>query len=154
MNITLHINQIKEFEKALEVSNQVFEPSPEELQKYHDKNDWLNKINSGGLMVGAWDDKKMVGFSICYPKEGKFHIWNVGVLKEYRKLGIWKMMYGEIEKFAKERRFDQLTLNTYKVKFPGMYRFVLDNGFTEYKTEGEKSFFIKKLLMNTKMGKG
>jgi len=145
MNILLHTNQLEELDKALEVSIQIFEPSFEEHQKYHDKNDWLNKLNDGGLLVTAWDDKKVVGFSISYPKEQKFHVWNVGVLKEYRKLGIWKNMYNEIEKFAKGRKFEQLTLNTYKDKFPGMYNFVLDSGFTELKTEGDKSFFIKKL---------
>ena len=145
MDITLHINQTEELDKALVVSKQVFKPSMEELQKNHDRNDWLDKINNGGLLVTAWNDKNMVGFSICYPKEWAFHIWNVGVLKEYRKLGIWKMMYEEIEKFSKKKKFDQLTLNTYKAKFPGMYNFVSDKGFTKYKTEGEKSFFTKEL---------
>lgn len=145
MNITLHINELKELGEALEVSNQVFEPSAEELQKYHNKNDWLTKINSGGLLITACVDKKIIGFSICYPKKESFHIWNVGVLKEYRKLGIWKMMYEEIEMFAEKKKFNQLTLNTYKVNFPSMYNFVLYNGFVEYKTEGEKSFFVKKL---------
>lgn len=143
MRITLHLNVLEDLDQALEISNQVFEPSPEELQKYHDKSDWLNKINNGGLLVTSWDDNKMVGFSLCYPKEEKFHIWRVGVLKEYRKHGIWKMMHDEIKKFAKERKFKRLTLNTYKAKFPGMYAFVLGNGYVEYKTEGEKSFFTK-----------
>jgi len=143
MKIILHKNQIEDLDKTLEISIQIFEPSPEELQKYHNKNDWLNKINHGGLLVTAWDYKKMVGFSICYSKEQKFHIWNAGVLKEYRKLGIWRMMSDEIEKFAKEKDFKHLTLNTYKTKFPDMYAFVLDNGYEEYKTEGEKLFFIK-----------
>ena len=145
MNTTLHINRLEELDKALKISNQVFEPSPEETQKYHNKNDWLNKINNDGLLITAWDDNKMVGFSVCYSKEQKFHIWNVGVLKAYRKLGIWKKMHSEIEKFAKEKNFKHLTLNTYKAKFPLMYAFVLNNGYVEYKTEEEKSFFIKEI---------
>lgn len=143
MKITLHINQLEELDKALGISNKVFEPSLEELRKYHNRNDWLNKINNGGLFITAWDGDKIVGFSICYPKEQKFHIWNVGVLKEYRKFGIWRTMHNEIVKFAKEKNFKQLTLNTYKAKFPGMYNFVLGNGYEEHGTEGEKSFFTK-----------
>lgn len=143
MKITLHINRLEELDGALRVSNQVFKPSPQEIQKYHDRNDWLNKLNNGGLLITSWVDNKIVGFSICYPREEKFHIWNVGVLKEYRKLGIWKEMYGEIEKFAKEKGFNHLTLNTYKAKFLEMYNFVLSNGYVEHKTEGEKSFFYK-----------
>lgn len=102
MNLKLHINQLDDLDKVLELSILVFEPPLENIKKYHDKSDWLIKIENGGLLVSAWDNERVVGFSICYPKEGKFHIWNVGVLKEYRKLGIWKMMYEEIEKFAKE----------------------------------------------------
>ena len=74
MKIILHINRPEELDKALEISNKVFKPSTEELQKYHNKDDWSNKINNGGLLITAWDNKKIVGFSICYPKEGKFHI--------------------------------------------------------------------------------
>ncbi|MDO8503343.1 MAG: GNAT family N-acetyltransferase [bacterium] len=143
MKIALHTNQLQELDQALEISNQIFDPSPKELQKYHDKNDWLNKINNGGLLVTAWNDNKIVGFSICHPKEQNFHIWNVGVLKDYRKLGIWKLIHEELQKFAKEKGYQHLTLNTYKSRFPGMYGFALDNGYVEYKTEGEKSFFTK-----------
>ncbi len=145
MKIVLHTNKQEDVDSALDVSKKVFEPSKEELLKYHDKTDWLNKINSGGLLVTAWDDKNIVGFSICYPKEKILHIWNVGVIKDYRKHGIWKMMYEEIEKFANKKKFDQLTLNTYKDKFPSMYNFVLNNGYTVYKTEEDKSFCIKEI---------
>jgi GNAT superfamily N-acetyltransferase len=52
-------------------------------------------------------------------------------------------MYEEIIKYAKQKGFKKLTLNTYKNKFPSMYTFCLKNGFEEYRTEKEKSFFIK-----------
>ena len=146
MEIVLHINKYEELDKALDISNQVFKPSAEELLKYHNKNDWSNKIDNGGLLITAWDNKKIVGFSICYPKEGNFHIWNVGVLENYRGFGVWKKMYEAIQKFALEKKFKQLTLNTYKNKFPNMYSFCLERGFREYKAEVGKSYFIKDVV--------
>jgi len=145
MKTKLHINQLEELDEVLAISNEIFEPSSEELQKYHNRDDWSGKLNNGGLMITAWNDNKMVGFSICYPKENGFHIWNVGVLKEYRRQGIWEIMHEIIQKFGRENNYNHLTINTYKDKFPGMYKFVLNNGYTEYKTEGDKSFFIKEL---------
>ena len=150
MRITLHQNQVKELEQALRVSIRIFEPSSKEKRKYHNKNNWHKKIVNNGLFITAWKDEKMVGFSICYPKKNSLHIWNVGVLKEHRKLGVWKAMYGEIMKYALENRFNNITLNTYKNKFPGMYAFCLKNGFKEYKTEKGKSFFIKPTQKNKK----
>ncbi len=141
----IHLNKVEDIDEVLALSYKIFTPSPEENKKYHNKDDWIDKINNHGLLVTAWDGDKIIGFSICYSKHETFHIWNVGVLEEYRRHGIWKMMYEEIKKFATKENFETLTLNTYKSRFPGMYNFVLKNGFTEYKTEGEKSFFMKRL---------
>lgn len=143
MKLTLHKNQLEDLDQALEISKTIFKPSPKELQKYHNKNDWLKKINEGGLLISVLNEREMVGFAVCYPKASKFHIWNVGVLKESRKAGIWKKMYKEIIKYAKGKNFKHLTINTYKTKYPRMYSFVLDNDYKEYKTKGDKSFFVK-----------
>lgn len=146
MKIVLHINQLDELDEVLKISNEVFNPSLEELEKYHNKADWKQKISGGGLLISALADNRIVGFSICYPKDGNFHIWNVGVLNEYRKQGVWKLMHEEITKYAKRKGYNKLTLNTYKKKFPRMYAFALSNGYKEYRTEWEKSFFIKVLI--------
>lgn len=143
MNLKISLNRIEELDTALDVSKQVFKPSPEEMQKYHNRKDWLEKISNGGLLITTKDTNTIVGFAICYPKKGNFHIWNVGVLKNYRGLGVWRQMYENILNFAKEKGFKNLTLNTYKNKFPDMYSFCLNHGFVVYKTEEEKSFFIK-----------
>jgi len=149
-DIKIHINQLDELDEVLSVADIVFRPNDEEKAKYHRKDDWLTKINNG-LMVTASINNKIVGFAICYQKEKTLHIWNVGVLPEYRKKGIWQKMYEEVLSFATENKFSGLSLNTYKDKFPGMYNFCQSHGFEEYKTELDqlsgttKSMFLKKL---------
>ncbi|HLE49451.1 MAG TPA: GNAT family N-acetyltransferase [Patescibacteria group bacterium] len=143
MKITLHKNKIEELDNALYLSKQVFKPTSEEIKKYHNRDDWLNKINNVGLLLTVWNNKKMVGFSICYPKEENFHIWNAGVLENYRGFGVWKEMYEAILKFAIDKKYNHLTLNTYKNKFANMYSFCLKRGFKEYRVKEGKSYFIK-----------
>lgn len=149
MNLKFNLNKIEELDEALAVSIKIFNPSKKIICKYHDKNDWLNKINNGGLFISALNNGKVIGFAICYPEENNFHIWNVGVLKEYRRFGVWKEMFNRILSFAAQKNFRHLTLNTYKTKYPNMYSFCLKNGFEEYKKEykieGEKSFFVKRI---------
>lgn len=143
MNLQISINKIKELDAVLDISRKVFEPSMEEIRRYHDRNDWLEKINNGGLLITVSDNMTPVGFAICYSKENYLHIWNVGVLEDYRKLGIWNEMYEHIIHFAELNKFKHLSLNTYKEKFPHMYSFCIKNGFREVKTEDGKSFFMK-----------
>ncbi len=133
-NIILNINKIDQIDEVMDVANLVFKPNKEEKEKYHKKEDWLNKIKNG-LLISASVDNKIVGFAICYQKEKDLHIWNVGVLEKYRRFGIWKKIYDEIVKFALMNKFESISLNTYKEKFLGMYTFVIKNGFDEYKTE-------------------
>lgn len=129
MNIKLDINNFDELDNVLRVSREVFKPTPEEKEKYHYREDWLNKIKNKGLIIAAKDKSSVIGFSICYPKGSILHIWNVGVVEKYIRIGVWKQMYKAIVKSAKQNGFNELTLNTYKNKFPNMYAFCLENGF-------------------------
>ena len=143
MSITLSLNDIDDLDEALDISNQISVPSPAEAEKYHNKQDWLKKIEDGGLLVTAKQDGHMAGYAICYREDHVFHIWNVGVLEDFRGLGIWKRVYETIYQYAIKNGCDQLTLNTYKSKFSSMYSFCIKHGFVEYKIEDAKSYFIK-----------
>lgn len=148
--IIVRINKKEDLGSVLKLAEDVFKPNREEKEKYHKKSDWLEKLNNG-LLVTAFVNEKIVGFAICYKKENDLHIWNVGVLPEFRKMGIWRRMYKEIIKYAKNENYEVLSLNTYKDKFPGMYNFCKIEGFSEYATELDslsgnvKSKFFKKL---------
>jgi ribosomal protein S18 acetylase RimI-like enzyme len=148
--IILRVNKKEDLDVVLQLAEEVFKPNKEEKQKYHKKSDWQEKLDNG-LLVSAFVGEKIVGFAICYKKENDLHVWNVGVLEEYRKNGIWRMMFEEVMKFAKNKQFKTLSLNTYKEKFPGMYNFCKSESFVEYATEFDslsgctKSKFSKKL---------
>lgn len=145
MEIDIHINKIDELEKVLNVASEVFKPNEEEKQRYHNKEDWKQKIKNGGLLISASINDKIVGFTICYLKPDSFHIWNVGVLEDYRKLGVWKLMHNEIISYATKNNYKKITINTYKDQFPNMYNFLTTNRYKEYKVEDSKSFFEKDL---------
>jgi ribosomal protein S18 acetylase RimI-like enzyme len=149
-NIVLKINELKDLDEILVVANKVFKPNLQEKEKYHNKTNWLEKLKNG-FLISVVVDNIIVGFAISYKKKGCLHIWNVGVLKDYRKMGIWKRMYEEIIEYAKKHNFQKISLNTYKEKFPKMYNFCKNEGFVENKTERDslsgytKSMFSKKL---------
>jgi ribosomal protein S18 acetylase RimI-like enzyme len=145
MNPIIETNNIKELDEAIEASIKVYKPTSEDMKTYHNKKDWLNKIEKGGLLITAKVDGSIVGFSICYSNENTLHIWVVGVLEEYRRFGIWKQMYFKIIEHAVKNNYKQVTLNTYRNRFSGMYNFCLENGFKVYKTERDKSFFTKNI---------
>ena len=147
----MRINKIEDLDEVLQVSEEVFEPNFQEKEKYHKKSDWLEKIKNG-LLISAVSNNQIVGFAICCKKETAFHIWNVGVLTKYRKIGIWQRMYKEIIKFAKDSGYRQVSLNTYKEKFPPMYKFCKKEKFIEKSIEVDpfsgyvKSMFIKQIV--------
>ena len=145
MNIKLDINKLEDLDDTIEVSKKIFNPTPEEEKIYHNKKDWLKKIKNNGLLITARANNELVGFSICYSKGNKLHIWIVGVLEKNRRFGIWKQMHQSISNYAQKNDLKHLTLNTYESRFPGMYNFCLKNGFKEYKVEKGKSFFIKNI---------
>lgn len=143
MNLTVSLNKIEELHEAIDISNQISVPTPVEAEKYHNKHDWMKKIEDGGLLVTVKQDGQMAGYALCYREDHIFHIWNVGVLEDFRGLGIWKKMYETISQYAVKNGCNQLTLNTYKSKYSSMYSFCQKHGFVEYKIEDGKSYFIK-----------
>lgn len=145
MNISIETNIVNDLDEVLNVSTVVFNPSHEEIKKYHNKEDWLNKIRDGGLLITAKYNNVIIGFAICYPRDHRLHIWNVGVLKEHRRSGVWTRMYAGIIKYAKQKHFNEISLNTYKDKFPKMYEFCINHGFTEIGFNEGKSSFVKKV---------
>ncbi len=148
-NTNIEINNLALIDNVLEAAKTVFNPSEEELEKCHRKEMWVNKVESGGLLVTVSVNDRVIGFAICEKKGGNLRIWSVGVLLKYRKLDLWKKMHHEIELFAKSGHFKKLSLNTYKDKFPNMYSFVSKYGYKKVKTEFDemqnttKSYFEK-----------
>lgn len=145
-NITYKINDLSDVPAAIEISKEIFHPSAEEIREYHDGDDWIHKINVGGLLVVAYVEEKPAALAMCYLKDqNTLHITIGGVLERYRGLGLWSAIFKKVEAYTKEHNHLRLTLNTYREKFPVMYAFAFTHGFTCYKTEMrhgfEKSYF-------------
>ena len=142
-DLVVEVGSINDLGEAMEVAEEVFNPTLEEKQRYHQFTTWQERMEKGLLIVGRCGEK-IVGFAISYPKETDFHVWNVGVLSDYRKMGLWQMMYKKTEEYAISKGYKTISLNTYKDDFPSMYNFCKNNGFVEVLTEkDEKSGKMK-----------
>lgn len=143
-DIKLEFNNLSRIDAVLKTADIVFDPTPMQAKKYHKKDDWLKIVQDGGVLLSASINNNVVAFAICENRNDALHIWNVGVLPEYRKIGLWKQMHEKIVEYAKNQKFNKLTLNTYKDKFPAMYNFVKQNGYVEAKTVFDEAQHLTK----------
>lgn len=136
VKIEIQIGGLEYLDDALFVSKVIFEPTLIEEEKYHNKEDWKKKIENGGVLVIGKVDGKVVGFIVAYKTADEvMHVWNAGVLSEYRKLGIFSNMFEELAVKSRQDGIKKMTLNTIEQKFPEMYKYVINKGFVEYERE-------------------
>lgn len=151
MKIEYEINKYELLDEAMKIADVVFKPNKIEKEKYHNRQVWSDRAMSGMLVV-AMDDNKAVGFALAYPKEKLLHIWNVGVLDEYRGNGIWQSMFDLIKKRALDDKYEAITINTFPDSFANMYRFTIKNGFEEIKRENDPLSNLTKVFLVKKLG--
>ncbi len=112
---------------------------------------WRDKLAQHGLIFGALDGERLVGFKFGYARDpGTFHSWLGGVCNEYRRRGIMRQLTTTQEAWAANHGFSRLTVNTYQHKFPAMYQFLEKSGYKIDKTHEEidgKTHFYKDLKM-------
>lgn len=134
--ITILVGGIEDLDSALEVSKKIYEPSSDEIEKYHNKEDWKNKLENGGVLVLGKVDEKTAGYLIASKVSGEvLSVWNGGVLPEHNIDGIFSNMMEELAVFAKQHGFKKITLETIEKKFPAIYKLVINRGFMEYEKE-------------------
>jgi hypothetical protein len=168
-----HLSQINELEPTLEIkiltyedilnnndlvdgaidcSKEVFQPSRESEIKYHNKEDWLRRIQNGGILVVAKMDGKTVGFTICDVRASEsqknLHIWLSGVLRSHQGKRIFSSIHKNILEYVKnynsqqsnkDEKFANVTLNTGEDRFPSMYAFCKLNGYQIINTENTEN---------------
>ena len=136
VTIEVEIGGVENLDEALLVSKIVFEPTPAEEEKYHNKEDWRSKIEKDGVLVVAKADGKVVGFIVAYKTADEvMHVWNAGVILEYRKMGIFSNMFEELSVKCKQEGVKKITLQTIEQRHPEMYKYVINKGFVEYEKE-------------------
>lgn len=141
VKIEVEIGGVENLDSALAVARSVYNPNEEEIKKYHKKEDWQSKIEKDGLLIVGRVDGKIVGFILAYKTADEvMHVWNAGVLSEYRKLGIFSNMFEELAVKCKQEGIKKITLHTIEKSFPEMYKYAINKGFVEYEREWVDDF--------------
>jgi len=72
---------------------------------------------------------ELVGYGIGYEKKGKYCLWSLAVLPEYRKKGIGSEIIQEQIDFAREKGYASFFVKTSN-KWREMLRLLLEKGFS------------------------
>ncbi|MCH7762423.1 MAG: GNAT family N-acetyltransferase [Candidatus Marinimicrobia bacterium] len=112
-------------EDAIAVSQQI-----SEFKHPYGMDEYQIRLKKNHLILTASIHNKLIGFKIGYDRfeDGSFYSWMGGVLPEYRKKGIAKMLANYQEKWAKENKYTTIRLKTRK-KYKAMVAFSLKRGF-------------------------
>lgn len=80
------------------------------------------------ITVATITDGKLVGYGIGYERKGKYYLWSLAVLPEYRRKGIGSDVIQEQARFAKERGYASFLVKTSN-RWKEMIRLLLKKGF-------------------------
>lgn len=95
------------------------------------------------------DDGRLAGFIIGYERiPDYYHIWQLGVDKEFRGRGVATSLYEVVERFAQEHGYKGVTMNTFN-KFRNNLRLALKRGYQIYDLEKIKENDPKILMRLT-----
>lgn len=101
---------------------------PEFSQSYR-KGEYTSRLSGvPHLLLLAEVDGAMAGFKVGYAREGAFYSWMGGVVPEFRRQGIAKLLADEQENWAKSKGFKYIRFKTRNYLKP-MLIFALKNGF-------------------------
>jgi ribosomal protein S18 acetylase RimI-like enzyme len=73
-------------------------------------------------------DERLVGYGIGYEEKGKYYLWMLAVLPEFRKHGFGKRIFEEQINFAKKKRYDTFLVKSSN-KWKDMLRLTIKLGF-------------------------
>lgn len=154
--IQIRILTEKELPHVTQLSNKIFDPILQGLNKNEDPSIWQENYKKDSLVIGAYSDKQIVGFIFFYekfPGTKNIQCWMCGVDEKCRGQGILTTLMQVGMKKLKEREYEYVTVSTYPEKFPMMFSFLQKYHFEQYKEEDKqwheevtkKAFFRKKL---------
>jgi predicted GNAT superfamily acetyltransferase len=119
----------KEIPEVIEISKIIFNVTDND-DKYHLSTLWKEKLDKNGVLIGAYYDKKLVGYKFGYEKNKEtFHSWMGGVLKDFRGNKIATALLHFQENILKNRGYKYISVNTVENKYPEMFIFLLRQGY-------------------------
>jgi ribosomal protein S18 acetylase RimI-like enzyme len=134
----MEIEQIKDptvevFDKVVGLLNTVFEKFPGHVE--HTSQEILERVSRSRdpMILMANLENRLAGFAICYEGRltGFYHIRELAVDEDFRGRGIATRLYEEIERFAVEKSYKGVTLNTFN-KFKASLRLAIKRGYEIY----------------------
>lgn len=152
----IHIEESvqEDIPKIIHLSLSAFNPPDGVDNPYHSEAKWKANYAKDGFIVTAYDDTLPIGFAFFYTNDQDpqaAHCWLAGVKEEYRRQGIFKQIMDYSIPVLEKKGYVKITINTFKDKYPAMYEYLTNNGFSligeEPSTWGDeitiKSFFEK-----------
>ena len=101
-------------ETSIEEALKVFEKIPEfDRPKYGTIEFCKERIdNKDCLILSAYADEEIVGYFIAYGKDDSFYCWLAAVEPKYRRKGILFKMMNIFEEYARNKKYQNLTIKT------------------------------------------
>jgi len=120
----LKTGSINDFKGIVDLDKVVFGLSrtPQEVE------DKLRLQKNVHITVATITDGKLAGYGIGYEEKGKYYLWSLAVLPEYRRKGIGSEIVEEQIRFAKEKEYAAFLVKTSN-KWKEMLRLLLKKGF-------------------------
>ncbi|MFA5986341.1 MAG: GNAT family N-acetyltransferase [Parcubacteria group bacterium] len=105
---------IDQLEQIVFVNDKIFkgmyEKDPYSLDQYQEK---LKNLQPK-IFVAKVNDQ-IIGDSISFEKNNSLYLWIMGVLEEYRNKGIAVKLFERNEQFARENKYESITVKVYNV---------------------------------------
>lgn len=130
------INQIRDRSERKEITRQILEALPEWFGLQDSREEYIME-SADQFVFAALDGDKAIGF-LTLKETGKntLELAVMGVLKEYHRHGIGRMLFADAKAFAKEKGYSFLQVKTVQMgKYPEYdktNRFYQSLGFQEF----------------------
>ncbi|MBM7633184.1 GNAT family N-acetyltransferase [Geomicrobium sediminis] len=113
------LTTMEELEEMMDVEEAVWQMEPLQVHQT------FTVLKNGGIILGAYDDEKMIGFLYSFPGfvEGDVYLCShmLGFLPDYRKRGIGVLMKQRQAELAKERDYQKITWTFDPLETPNAY---------------------------------
>ena len=126
------------YEKAFEVNNKIKEFT--ETLSINNFKERLDNSNSKTIIGYVGDE--VAGYASAYDRyqDGSVYCWMVGVIEEYRRMGLLTLMMQELEQWAKESGYKKIKIKTRNNR-KEMQHYLISRGyeFTDVEKKGKRS---------------
>lgn len=110
--------------------------------------DFNNRLaNKDSVILIAKVDDRPVGYLVAYDRfeDGSIYLWNAGVEKDFRKLGIFIKLMEVFEKWSRDRKYKDIKIKTMN-RFKGMLNYLINHNFNIIDLDADPDYNKIKIL--------